>query len=577
VAIEGAIPPYRKAAIHTEIIEELLSSGCADDARLAFHAEGAGKGELVLTYAARAGRRAAALGARREAAAQYERALRFVPETDIRTRAELLDSLGEQLEFVDRWEDLAETCSEAVQLWHELHNFERESDSLLALASGFWRLCRGVDFRRTADTALKLAKPLGPSPQLANAYTTLANRQIVEGRYQDSLALLRHVREMSEQLGLDGVIGDSLGAEAQIVRAMGNDWTVPMRAALEIAVSGGHEYRVGETFATLYWMYCGDLRNEEGEQAYHQAMAYCDVHEIGTSSNCLLGDHAGVFEKLGRWDECVSMTQAMLNEQSLAPTNRMQPLTYQSKVMARRGQDGYWPYLDEAMHLALGLDEPEWLLFVQLARIEAYWLEGRLDAAGAELDRARHASAGVIVPSQRWIAVWTRRLTGAAEPTDLEPFASQAAGNAAHAAELWDRLGYRYEAALALLDTKDEALLRESLRRLTDLSADAAARLVRRTMRDLGMHSIPTGSRTAARTHPRGLTKREQEILELLSDGQSNEEIAASLFISVRTVEHHVSAILAKLGASTRKGATKEARRLGLTHSDGLSLVTESR
>ena len=250
----------------------------------------------------------------------------------------------------------------------------------------------------------------------------------------------------------------------------------------------------------------------------------------------------------------------------------MQPLTYQSKVMARRGHDGYWPYLDEAMHLALGLDEPEWLLFVRLARIEAYWLEGRLDAARAELDRARDASAGVVVPSQRWVAVWSRRLTGAAEPIDLEPFASQIGGDAAHAAELWDRLGYRYEAALALLDTKEEDLLRESLARLTDLGAEAAARVARRTMRDLGIRSIPAGARTTTRAHPQGLTRREQEILQLLSEGHSNEEISANLFISVRTVEHHVSAILGKLGASTRKGAAEEARKLGLIHSDRVSV-----
>ena len=382
---------------------------------------------------------------------------------------------------------------------------------------------------------------------------------------------------MAEQLGLDGVIGDSLGAEAQIVRAMGNDWTVPMQAALDLALAGGHEYRVGETFAGLYWMYCGDLRNEEGEQLYNQAMAYCDVHEIGTSSNCLLADHAGVFEKLGRWDDCLSITHAMLDERSLCPTNRMQPLTYQAKVMARRGQDGYWPDLDEAMHLALGLDEPEWLLFVQVARIEAYWLEGRLDAARAELDRARDASAGVIVPYQRWAGLWARRLTGAAEPIDLEPFASQAGGNAAHAAELWDRLGYRYEAALALLDTKEEANLREALARLVDLGAEAAARVVRHTMRDLGMRSIPAGARTATRAHPRGLTPREQEILQLLARGNSNEEISGSLFISVRTVENHVSAILAKLGTDSRKGAAVEARKLGLAPQDLSPVASKSR
>jgi DNA-binding NarL/FixJ family response regulator len=100
---------------------------------------------------------------------------------------------------------------------------------------------------------------------------------------------------------------------------------------------------------------------------------------------------------------------------------------------------------------------------------------------------------------------------------------------------------------------------------------------VRRTMRDLGIRSIPAGARTATKAHPYGLTAREQEILQLLSQGQSNEEISASLFISVRTVEHHVSAILGKLGTDSRKGAAKEARKLGLTHSQGLSFATKSR
>ncbi len=399
VAIEAAVPPYRKAAIHTKIVDALLSSGSKDDARLAFHAEGAGNAELVLAHAPRAGARAAELGARREAAAQYERALRLVPEADLRTRAELLDSLAQQLDFVDRWENFEDTCYAAVALWHELGDSARECDSLLNLAWGLWRLCRGAEFRQAFNAQLKLAKSLGLSPQLAKAYNTLAYRHLSEGRYEDSLAIGRQVREMSEQLGLDEVISDSLNLEAFVVRAMGKDWTVPMRAALEIALSGGHEYRAGGIFVNMYWMYCGELRHEEGEQIYNQAMAYCDVHDIGTSANCLRADHAGVFEKLGRWDECISITRALLEERSLCPANRLQPLCYQAKVMARRGQDGFWPHLDEAMHSALGLDEAEWLTFVGLARIEAYWLEGRLDAARTELDRIRNASSGIVVLS----------------------------------------------------------------------------------------------------------------------------------------------------------------------------------
>jgi len=567
VAIEGAIPPYRKAAIHTKIIEALLASGSDDDARLAFHAEGAGNAELVLTYAPRAGRRAAALGARREAAAQYERALRFVPATDVRTRAELLDNLAKQLSFFEEWE---EKCSEAVALWNALGDSSRESDSLLSLAWGSWWLCRGTDFRQAGEAALKLAEPLGPSPQLAWASNTLAFRRMNEGRYQDSLSLIRHVHGMAAQLGLGDVISDCLTLEAQVVRALGEDWTAPMGAALQIALSGGHEFRAYNAFLFLYILYCADLRNDEAEQIFNDALAYCDLHDVGKP--CLLAERAGVLEKLGRWDECVSTIGAVLDERKVTRANRMQSLSILAKVMARRGQDGYWQYLDEARDSSIGLEEREWLIFVGLARIEAYWLEGRLDAARAELARIRDASAGLAVPYRRWLALWTRRLTGVAEPVDLEPFASYVAGDAAHAAELWDRLGYRYEAALALLDTKEETQLRESLAWLSNLGAEAAARLVRQTMRDLGIRSIPAGTRPATKAHPRGLTVREQQILELLSQGHSNEEISARLFISVRTVEHHVSAILGKLGVTTRKDAAREALKLGLTYADRLSV-----
>jgi DNA-binding CsgD family transcriptional regulator/tetratricopeptide (TPR) repeat protein len=577
VAVEAAIPPYRKAAIHTKIMDALLSSGSDDDARLAFHGEGAGRTDLVLWYGSRAGRRASELWAHREAAAQYGRALRAASDSDIRTRAELSDALAHELALLDRWEESAKMRTAALQLWREAQDPGRQSRSMREFSKAMWRLCRGPECIQAAEAALALAEPLGQGLELAQAYESLAYRRMRKGRHSEAIALARQARKIAEQFGLSDVMSDALVAEAYVVRVMGGNWTVPMQAALEAALSGNHEEQAGRVFALMYLMYSTDLRHGEGEQCYTQAVAYCEEHDIGTFAVCLQGERTAYLEKIGRWDECVSLAHALLYRYTLSPWNRLKPLCSMAKVMARRGQEGFWPYLDEAIESAMRLGEPDWIVPVGMARTEAYWLEGHLDAAISELGRVRDVAAGLPVAQRAWVALWNRRLTGITDVIDLEPFASQLAGDAPHAAELWDRLGYGYEAALALLDTKDEALLRESLTRLTDLGAVAAARLVRRTMRELGIRSIPAGARTAARTHPRGLTKREQEILELLSEGQSNEEISATLFISVRTVEHHVSAILSKLGASTRKGATKEARRLGLTRSDRLSATTKSR
>jgi len=60
------------------------------------------------------------------------------------------------------------------------------------------------------------------------------------------------------------------------------------------------------------------------------------------------------------------------------------------------------------------------------------------------------------------------------------------------------------------------------------------------------------------------LTSREREVLELIAEGMRNRDIAERLVVSVRTVDHHVSAIMRKLQASTRGAAVVTARSRGL-------------
>jgi len=83
-------------------------------------------------------------------------------------------------------------------------------------------------------------------------------------------------------------------------------------------------------------------------------------------------------------------------------------------------------------------------------------------------------------------------------------------------------------------------------------------------LKESGAKGVPRPQRKSTQESSLGLTARQTEVLELLSLNLTNTEIADQLFLSTRTVDHHVAAILSKLGAKNRAQAVEEARTAGL-------------
>jgi DNA-binding NarL/FixJ family response regulator len=144
------------------------------------------------------------------------------------------------------------------------------------------------------------------------------------------------------------------------------------------------------------------------------------------------------------------------------------------------------------------------------------------------------------------------------------PHACELRGEFREAAARWEKIGYPYEAALACAMSLDPTTARDGLLRLHRLGARRAAARVARALRQRGLRDLQLGPRGATGLNPAGLTARELEVLALIAYGLRNGEIAERLFLSEKTVDHHVSAILRKLGVSSRAKAAAEATRLGI-------------
>lgn len=269
--------------------------------------------------------------------------------------------------------------------------------------------------------------------------------------------------------------------------------------------------------------------------AARMALRRGDALDLDGWLNCLTALRAEAALATADWADAAADAGAVLDAAgTTGDDSRCGALRVLALVRVRRGDPEAWPLLDEALELACGVRR---LAPVVAARAEAAWLEGRPERVEAECVRAYDAAvaAGEDVLATE-LTLWMRRIG-----LDVPATPGSVPGP--------------YEAALALADAGDRDGLLAAFSRLRELGAHGAARAIGRRLEQLGVRGLPRGPRSAARENAAGLTAREAEVLELVSQGLRNAEISERLVVSPKTVDHHVSAILRKLNVPSRTAA----------------------
>lgn len=570
-AVLSAIGEHRRLALHRRALEAVRSPpwGEPDLARVAHHAIGSADPGAVLQFVPDAAKRASRLGAHRQAAGLYDRALRFAESAPLESRAVLYERLAAELWFIVDFESAEFAQRQALSCYEQLGDPLRRGAALSWLAELSWQ---AGSLSQALEMALRSAAGLERLPvgrELVDGCCRAAQLLLAAEDPQSAHDWAKRAEELAKEVEskrapinalmtvgwVEFVAGDSAGLEK-------------LERCLEVAEAAGLYAQAIGTLVVIVRTAARRRMYDVAWQHLRTALEYCDGRDFDIWRYYLIGWQSKLELAACHWDEAADSAQICLAHP--CPFARIHALVALGLVRARRGDPDPWTVLDEALALALPRGEFQWIGPVAIARAEAAWLEGRHDAAAPALEAVLGFPLRRSDPYATAVAYWCQRIgldVGGLAPDggETDPYLLELDGDCARAAEVWRGLGCPYEAALALARTDDLSAARCALDQLQQLGAKPAAAIVARQLRERGARDLPRGPRPATRENPAGLTARELEVLSLLVNGLRNAQIAQRLVVSERTVDHHVSAILRKLGVRTRGEASAEALRLGVT------------
>jgi DNA-binding CsgD family transcriptional regulator/tetratricopeptide (TPR) repeat protein len=576
-AVLDSIPPGRRSQLHADVLRGLRDF-CSDPdflARLAEHAEEAGDADAVLEFAPLAGDTASRLRSHREAAFQYARALRFAGALAAGDRADLLEKRATECVLLDQRDDAIAALREAIGLWEELGDHVRAGDGCRQLVCAYWNVGRGVEAQMAADRAVKILEPLGPGAELAWAY---AEQCCLSMCAEDPTALIwgEKAVALAEEYGAPGAMARALQSSGTF-RAMNGDprGEEMIRRGLAAALQAGLDKEAVLAYINLGWAALARLDLEAASESTSEALRFCqdrDIHSYGLHAQSNLAE---ISFWAGHWDRVVELSKPILASNHVS---RITAMVLLARIRARRRDPEVWPLLDEAQHMTVRAGELQFTAMVAAARAEARWLSGESHLVRGEVQEQFELAVALKSSWQMGeLGWWLWRAGELDDPPEgaIRPFALQMAGDWEAAAAEWTQHGFPYEAAIALLDSPRVPDLRSAVEIFDRLGAVVAREFAGQRLRQLGA-VVPRGRRTSTRSNPAGLTIREVEVLGMVERGLTDAEIAKTLFISTRTVNHHVSSILAKLGVDSRIGAVERIRDQSESLATGASTVPSS-
>jgi DNA-binding CsgD family transcriptional regulator/tetratricopeptide (TPR) repeat protein len=562
-AIVASLTASTRLRHHEHVLAHLEDAG-ADPVAILHHAVEARRADAIVRYGPAAAHEAFRAGAHRQAVVHQRRVLRYAHLLADTQHAQLLEEHAWTLYNLHRFDAAADAADRAVVLHERIGDVSATARSQLTAGRMAYMTNRSQRCFELIDAAMHSIAGI-PDPELeAEVRVNRAAMLFLVDRHDEAiaeadLATTLVTREARPDVHvLAGVYAG--GARSALGAA---DGVAAMRDAVELGRRTGQTEPTARGYANLVQLLGMARRWSEAEAVIAEALAFYDDHDLRAHRFNTVGQLASVHFFRGEWEEADRTLDELRASDAEAGVLEPVEAGLDALLAVRTGRADADRSIARSRALLEANSSSVWHVGpVACAALELAYLRQDPSLADPFVAKARDVCAGTFYWD--WIG-WRLTLLGRDVPADAiadGPERTSLVDGWRAGAAAWAAVGMPYEQALDLLRSGEEGPTLQALAILDRLGAQPAARIARQRLRELGTTSIPRGPQATTRENPAGLTPRQLEVLGLLRDGLTNAEIADRLVVSVRTVDHHVSAVLQKLGVTTRHEAAARSEDL---------------
>jgi len=569
--IEGSLSPFKRIALNKKILELFLISFEEEGEieRIVHYAKNANENKLVVKYAPIAARQAASVGAHIQASKLFLTAIEYSEGIDTDLLVEFYEAYAYECYLTNQIRDAIIYQGKALKIWQEKNKIEQTGNSLRFLSRLWWFDGNRNKAEKYGKQAIEILQSQPSSKSKAMAFSNMSQLKMFSEEISECVKWGNMAIQMANELKDDEILCHALnnvGSAQWKVQSLKETGKRLLMESLDIALKNSFHEQAARAYSNII---CCSLEAKDYDLAkkiLKEGTNYCEERDLDSSNNYKLSLKSRMLLETGDWNQAASIAENLLQTEGQPGTIKIGCLIILLSIKIRKGEPNVLPVLQEAKALAFKTEEHQRIIPVIISLLEYEWLTAKNIITEEELkvsiDLVQKVD-NIFLNSEFdfWLKKARKQENNLLEL--YEPYQLLRAGKISKAVAFWEKKGCPFEKAFALFEGNEDDK-KNALSIFQQLGADAVYEKIKMEMRSSGIKKIPRGLRESTKTNPAQLTNRELDVLILLKEAVQNKEIANTLFISPKTVDHHISSILFKLDVSSRSKAVAEAISSGI-------------